>query len=136
MSDKVKPTKAFSYPRLKKGAKKYVHTINQLWLVGKTKMLNEELLKATRYPKTLRIKYSSIPKQCFEIMYNPQVQELIEIGALRGLSIKELTDIVNEVGKSQFHFTEIDIHKYLHFFWNVLPNEGWDQFKQNKLIIE
>ena len=67
-------------------------------------------------------------------MYNPQIQELIEIGALRGLSVNELTQIVNEICKSQFQFSERDIRKYLHFFWNVLPADGWDQFKQNKLI--
>ena len=111
LSDKVKPVKAFPYPRIKKGARKYVRTINQLWIVGKTKTLNEELVKATSYPKILRIKYSSIPKQCFDIMYKPQLQELLEIGALRGLSVKETTKIVNEIGKSQYHFSEMDIHK-------------------------
>ena len=133
MSKKVKIVSFVQYTRFRKGARRYLHETSRARLSGRTLLLFEDLLRMKEFPKYLSVKYGSINRRCFEIMNDQQLQKCIEISALRGLTSREIAEIVSEKYPLRNKFSELEIRHYIHFFWNVSPSDGSDIPKQNQL---
>lgn len=123
-----------TYPRIKKGARRYVHETSRRWLSGQTLLLFEDLLRRNEFPKYLSLKYGSINDRCFEIMNDPRLQKSIEISVLRGLTNGEIAALVSEKYPLRNKFSEVEIRHYNHYFWNVPKGNGSDIFEQNQLL--
>jgi len=123
-----------TYPRIRKGARRYVHETSRARLSGQTLLLFEDLLREKEFPKYLSLKYGSINDRCFEIMNDPQLQKSIEISVLRGLTNGEIAALVSEKYPLRIKFSEVEIRHYNHYFWNVQKGNGSDIFEQNQLL--
>lgn len=134
LSKRVKRVTFLSYPRIRKGARRYVHETSRARLSGPTLLLFEDLLRRNEFPKHLSVKYGSINNRCFEIMNDPQLQKSIEISALRGLTDREIAELVSEKYPLRNKYSEVEIRHYNHFFWNVSKGSGSDIIEQNQLL--
>ena len=134
LSKKVKIVSFVQYTRLRKGARRYLHETSRRWLSGQTLLLFEDLLRQKEFPKYLSVKYGSINNRCFEIMNDPQLQKSIEISALRGLTDREIAELVSEKYPMRNKFSEAELRHYNHFFWNVPNGIGSDISEQKQLL--
>ena len=116
--------KSISYPRLKRGAVKYIRDEAKRLLVGPTHCLFLQVLKQKIYPKTLSLRWKTILPGSLEIMYDPQIREFVEILSLLGSTPLEISQELRSLPYVK-RFTEKEIEGYCYFFWNNYEKDGW-----------
>jgi hypothetical protein len=120
------------YPRFKRGAHKFVKAEAERLLMGPTLSLFLASTKRGIRPPSLDLRFQSVPSGSFEIMYDPQIREFVEILTLLSSTPK---DIAQEMKTLPYvrEFSENEIEGYCYFFWNNYEQDGWSINSRNKL---